>query len=609
MQQHPNRASAPPSGKRFGLGRKLLGWFLVLSLVPLGASSALGYLRSRSIIEGLVARYLGGIAEAQAVHVGDQVREQLLLLERFSQAVEYPDDPDSGEAHEAALGTIFEQEPSFEALFIFDAQGRVLTSTPLDPSDLRPWLTQTLEPPIEPVRISWSPTIGEAPTLRLSAPIGEAPDRDAQRFLGALVILQGGGQFLEIPAHVAGTVESFVLAADGRPLFVSHPHGHVDYSIPLASPLLASSNGRSARYEDRLGVMVIGTVVPVPGMDWRVITEAPVELALAELARLRRVSLLLAGAFAVLVILSSSFVTTQIVAPLRRLVAGVRRIGAGDLDARVDATAKDEVGELGVAFNQMADDLARASSEVDALHKREMERASQLATVGELASGLAHEIKNPVVGISNGLDLVMRRTQSVESLAPITTEMKRQLARIELAVRDLLAFARPADPRPESTSAQRLVERALALSLPAAERAGVDLSVDAPDDAIELRVDESMIVQVLVNLIVNGIQAAEPDGVVHVVSRVVGSRGVIEVRDDGGGIPRDRLQTIFKPFFTTKHRGTGLGLSISKGIVETHGGSLTVESREGEGSAFFIELPLDGTIDGAREPQPVDPNP
>ncbi len=118
---------------RFGLGRKLLGWFLVLSLVPLGASSALGYLRSRSIIEGLVARYLGGIAEAQAVHVGDQVREQLLLLERFSQAVEYPDDPDSGEAHEAALGTIFEQEPSFEALFIFDAQGRVLTLADADP--------------------------------------------------------------------------------------------------------------------------------------------------------------------------------------------------------------------------------------------------------------------------------------------------------------------------------------------------------------------------------------------------------------------------------------------------------------------------------------------
>src|SRR5207245_593858 len=106
----------------------------------------------------------------------------------------------------------------------------------------------------------------------------------------------------------------------------------------------------------------------------------------------------------------------------------------------------DEIGELGAAFNEMTAELEDTTARVTELHHREIERASQLATVGELASGIAHEIRNPVVGVSNGLDLVRRRVGDDPTLRPITDEMARQLARIEQAMQELLTFARPATP-------------------------------------------------------------------------------------------------------------------------------------------------------------------
>jgi signal transduction histidine kinase len=425
--------------------------------------------------------------------------------------------------------------------------------------------------------------------LRLLVPL-DGDRGNPTGYIGALVIVSGGGQFLAIAEHTAGTVESFVLDAQGLPLFVSHPHGHVDYGIPLASPLVGDGPGESARYEDRLGVMVIGTIVPVPDMNWRVVTEAPVALALAELSALRRVSILLAAVFVGLVVLSSLFVAAQIVQPVRRLVEGARRIGAGDLDARVDVTGQDEIGTLGAAFNQMAAALSESLTQIERLHRREMERAGQLATVGELASGVAHEIKNPVVSLSNGLDLVTRHVRKDPALDAIVAEMSRKLARIEMAIRDLLTFARPPEPSLSPTAVRHLLNRAVTLVRPAADAAGVQLNIESQPTLPAVLVDEDLIAQVLVNLVVNAVQATGRDGKVLLVARGTGGGVQVEVRDDGRGIPPDRLGKIFRPFFTTKHRGTGLGLSISKGIMEKHGGTLTVDSTVDVGTTFYLTL-------------------
>ncbi|HKJ91887.1 MAG TPA: ATP-binding protein, partial [Longimicrobiales bacterium] len=204
---------------------------------------------------------------------------------------------------------------------------------------------------------------------------------------------------------------------------------------------------------------------------------------------------------------------------------------------------------------------------------------------------VAHEIKNPLVGVSNGLDLVLRRVGEDDELAPIMTEMRHQLARIEAAIRDLLAFARPAMPTLAPVSANRVVERAARLVQPAAERDGVTLEVRLDGDAPEVQADEELLRQGLVNLLMNAVHASTPGGRVEVSSSHHDDVVEFQVRDDGRGITPVDLEHIFKPFYTTRHSGTGLGLSITREIVERHGGRIDVETRVGLGSTFTVVLP------------------
>ena len=337
---------------------------------------------------------------------------------------------------------------------------------------------------------------------------------------------------------------------------------------------------------------MVGTIVPVPGRPWRLITEVPVADALQELRALRRVSLWLAALLGLVVAACAWWMAGRVVAPVRRLVGATRSLGSGDLQTRVVIDTSDEIGELGAAFNDMAGDLAEKSDRVEALHRREMERADQLATVGELASGLAHEIKNPLAGISGGMDLVIKHTKNSEHLAPITDEMKRQVVRIEEAVQDLLAFARPADPVYAAADLNEVVERALTLVRPAASKVGVQIEVRPSPGLPPVKVDAEMIRGCLVNLIVNAVQATSSGGRVQVeVSPADGGVRVI-VEDDGVGISPEHLPQIFKPFYTTKHRGTGLGLSITRGMIERHGGVISVRSELGTGTAFEVWLPV-----------------
>ncbi len=411
---------------------------------------------------------------------------------------------------------------------------------------------------------------------------------------------------LEIPEHLAGSVESFIVDERGRPLFISHPHGEADYARPLAAPVLELEPREFARYEDRHGVEVLGVAVPVEGLPWRYIAEAPVSAALGPLVTLRRVSSVLALAFAVLVVVAAWLVTGGIVAPVRRLLAATRRVAGGDLTSRVDVEGRDEIGELAAAFNEMTSELEETSARVEELHRREIERAHQLATVGELASGVAHEIKNPLVGISNGVDLLMRRVGDDPTLSPIAEEMSRQLERIESAVRDLLAYARPTEPTREPTEVNRVVRRVVTLVGPAADRRGVHVRTALDPSVAEIPADEELVRQALVNLLMNAVQATAPASEVGVRTRRAEAEVQIEVWDRGRGIPPQDLENIFKPFYTTRHSGTGLGLSITREVVERHGGRIEVESEVGRGSTFRIALPLSVPVESEGTRSGVD---
>jgi two-component system sensor histidine kinase AtoS len=179
-------------------------------------------------------------------------------------------------------------------------------------------------------------------------------------------------------------------------------------------------------------------------------------------------------------------------------------------------------------------------------------------------------------------------------------EALQQLARIEETTTQLLRYARPTDPRHIRLDPNQLIQRAATIVEPRATAAGIRICTQPASPPLLVRADPELMVQVLVNLMLNGIEATTPPGEVHISVASSDSRASIAVRDTGTGIPPSLHQEIFRPFFTTKHQGSGLGLSISRQIVTRHEGTLTVSDHPGGGTTFIVEIPLDngGVPDG-----------
>jgi signal transduction histidine kinase len=220
-------------------------------------------------------------------------------------------------------------------------------------------------------------------------------------------------------------------------------------------------------------------------------------------------------------------------------------------------------------------------------------RVDQLASLGQLAAGLAHEIKNPLAGIQGALELLRDETTD-ESTGRLYREMLDELRRVNGILQRLLESGRPAPLRITRTDLGRLLAETAELLRPSLRRQGVTLTSETAGGLPPVEVDPSKIRQVLVNLIQNAAEALhERSGHVAVrASHFPDERAVVlAVEDDGPGIRPEHLAQLFEPFFTTKFAGTGLGLSISKSLVEQHGGRIEVSSEPGRGTSFLIFLP------------------
>lgn len=236
----------------------------------------------------------------------------------------------------------------------------------------------------------------------------------------------------------------------------------------------------------------------------------------------------------------------------------------------------------------------------------ELVRASQLSLIGELAAGLAHEIKNPLAGIQGAVDILIRRREVGDDERMALEGVRREVVRIDTTVRALLERARPRALKPAPTSLTEVARRAVVLARDhaasiAADKHRIAIDFDAPSEAIMASIDGAQIEDAVLNLLLNAIQAIDGDGRVTLRLSVFGGETeaspngevVIEVEDSGSGIAEDDLGRIFNPFFTRTSGGTGLGLPAVRRIVRAHGGQVGVKSVLGSGSTFTIRLPLD----------------
>jgi signal transduction histidine kinase len=605
LQQVRNWISRHSLGRR--LRRRLLIWFALFSLVPLLVTNSVGYIQSQRIIERQATNYLQGIASVEARHVRDQIERQQMALELITAGNEFlaagtveMSGGSAGQMGRAAsreavrryLQSKLNELPALEALRLYARDGRVLVTA------MRSGAHRSDIPGAKTAGFFVVPTLTsqEPPRFHLVEPVRRSGITTG--FLGGIISATVLPAFLEIPRHLDGKVHTIVVDEQGRPLFISNPVGPVDYMRP--HPIAIHAGEDVVQYTDRWGTRLIASSAMVPGTRWTFVTEMPETSVLGPLRALRRTSSVLEGAFIVLLSLVAWLVARTIVRPIRNLVAAARRVAAGDLSARVQVNDTDEIGELGTTFNDMTAALAEASVRVEQLHQEQIERAQQLATVGELASGVAHEIKNPVVGISNGLDLVRRRIGDEPVIAPIMDEMTRQIARIDSAVKDLLEFARPSSPTLAPVPGGLVVERALRLVQPAAANAGLNVDVRYDCDLPVALLDEELVTQAFVNVLMNAVQATPPGGKISVRTRATAQHIEFTICDTGRGMSPDVLEQIYKPFFTTRHSGTGLGLSITRDTIEHHGGTIHAQTALGRGTTFTIRLPLTPATEAER---------
>lgn len=291
--------------------------------------------------------------------------------------------------------------------------------------------------------------------------------------------------------------------------------------------------------------------------------------------------------------LAALFVISQsAVRRLKILTSAIEKAGKGDFSSLTVPIEQDEVGILINSFNKMEQDLIARDQEIDRKNE-ELLHSRKLASIGTLASGVAHELNNPLNNIYLAAQILSKEIGH-DVCPPIIKEtvgdIFSQTLRVKRIVNDLLEFSREKPPELRATNIADIVEGVISQMKSSGEIAEVIYKIDSPGVS-DIPADRHLLEQVFINLFSNAVDAMEGKGLLHVSLTETDSAVVISVSDTGKGILPKDVSRIFDPFFTTKEKGTGLGLAIVYNIIEKHKGKMEVNSEPYKGTTFTITLP------------------
>ncbi|MBX7099231.1 MAG: HAMP domain-containing protein [Myxococcaceae bacterium] len=395
----------------------------------------------------------------------------------------------------------------------------------------------------------------------------------------------------------SGLYRVFLVDGDGRVLAHAQPEkvlSHEDVSSnPVVRDALDAKVARGTREYTAEGGDVVASWARLERAGISVVVEAPRREVFRAVKELSQKSALFAAAVLSLAVIAAVFFARRVVAPLRTLQATMDRVSRGELGVEVPVGTRDEVGAVAEAFNLMSRELQRRSDELD-VRNAQLVQSEKLSAIGELSAGLAHEVKNPMVGIVGFSQLGLEST-SMDEAKEYFRLIDSDAQRANGILQRLLDFARPPDVEREHLDLNEVVDASLKLCAHQMQLAGVKVHTSLAQGLPGIEGNSNQLRQVLLNLMMNAAQAMEssterkltvetladpPDGV------------VVLVKDTGPGIAPEVRDRLFQPFVTSKPRGkgTGLGLSVSRSIIQEHEGELSVLSEPGFGATFVIRL-------------------
>ena len=296
------------------------------------------------------------------------------------------------------------------------------------------------------------------------------------------------------------------------------------------------------------------------------------------------------GAFAILVVAIgglavATVLTRRMTNSLESLAVATQAVASGDLDRRVRVDTTDEVGRVGRAFNAMTESLRGTL--------RELSQRQSLAALGEFTAALSHEIRNPLTSIRIDLQRVQEKLPEDSALRTPLGRALREVDRLDHTVSGALRIARSGHIGSDLIDLRVPLQRAIEVAQSSFDERGGRLHEPSLGDAaLPIRGDEAALEQVFLNILLNAAHAIAPGGEGTVDLQVATTSVQVTIRDNGAGIPAERLESVFDPFYTTKTDGTGLGLSVARQIVAAHGGSISIDSSVGRGTSVVIGLPV-----------------
>ena len=615
-----NQASGTALG-RLSIEHKLPLLIGVLLLVVVTALSTAAYVETRHATirvneERLtrVARQLKDIFHAS----GSQLRNSTRMLAARPQLAAYAKSSARGgtDAALAALAYTGPQADQVIAIELRDANGAVLLSTPttssLDTVVIAPLLAWSRErdsvvigrfrflrdtiayPIVAPVSgtsasvVHWRRLVG---SRRMREMMTQLIGSDASVFLGN----PGVDRWTDFERHVpAPPIDTLALATRG---VQSYSRG--------ATSVTSGDSARASAGEKQY----LAAVADIPGTPWFVTIDVPYDAMLSPVHEfVRRMSLIalmaLGGGM-----LAGYFVSRRISRPLRDLTEAAVAVAAGNFSSAPRIDRSDELGRLGHAFAAMASEVQVARDELERkvelrtqdlnatlqqLHEAQdaLVRREKLALLGQLASGVGQELRNPLGVMTNALHhLKQDLREEPASVQQYLDIVQQQITLSEKIVGDLLDFAKSKSPARRPANLYDIVESQLA-RLGASP--GIVIQTEMPRDLPHVRVDPIQVGQIILNLLTNAVQAINggQGGRIVVRASIAGDQVRCEVCDNGVGIAREHLDRIFEPLFTTKTRGVGLGLAVSRQLARANNGELTVSSTPGRGATFRLWLPI-----------------
>lgn len=481
------------------------------------------------------------------------------------------------------------QFPEFREISLFEENGAIAATSRIGPPRLKPPSGAGADVRVAPITIDDD----LLPTTTIAV---RMPSTAATR---------GGWMVGELSLEeLWRTVDRIRVGREGYALLMSSDgrlvaHGDPNEKKYIArGELLPEHNFASAlregraefeEYTDQDGKRKLATGALVPSFGWAVIVEQPLSEAYAIALRLER-QLMLGIAAALLLTLIVGFTWgREFVRRIFALRRGTEAIAAGRLTTRVEVGGRDEIRQLGDAFNWMADRLVEL--------RENLRRQERQATFGRVAAGLVHDLSHPIQNIANSCRLLFRSWDDLEFRSEFERTIDRESESVKEVLEDLKNIARPIPVERSPVDVNAIVRDVAAAMRPSAAEAGLTLAVRTPPDATIINGNAYALGRIYRNLLQNAIQATAPGGRVAIESDQHGGRVYIRVTDTGTGIAPERLHMIFDDYVTTKKRGLGLGLAISRRLAEELGGTISVESEVGIGTTFTLEFPA---LAGAR---------